>query len=168
MKEIRSSVNERELLRRSVRILGFGGVVPFWAVLFLQFAEPALGEDTVRMGERWVLLYALTICSFMGGGRWVFRLFDPDTHPRSIFGGFLSAVMPPLLAWVIAAWPDLLLGRELTPLVRLVLIGLLLVFQLVQDLTHRSVPPWYKEIRIMLTTGATTPIFVGAFLAPLF
>lgn len=169
MKEIRSSIDTEALRRRSTQWLGIGGLIPFWSILFVQFVEPTLGEEWVRQVETWIVIYGVSIVSFMGGGRWVFRLNDPDTHPSSLFGGFLAAVIPPLLAWVIAAWPDFIIDREFTPLVRLLLIAMLLLFQLGQDWNHRkAMPAWYAELRIILTVGATTPIIIGAIIAPMF
>lgn len=166
MIEIRSTVDAEQLRQRSARWLGLGGLVPFWTLPLLRFFEEAMGTQWLVAAEQWVLIYGVTIVSFMGGGRWVFRLFDPATHPAALFGGFLGAVMPPLVAWVVASLPDVVLGSPLGPLARLAIIALLLLYQLFQDVAHRAVMPgWYVELRIVLTVGATTPIVLAIILA---
>lgn len=171
MKEIRSQVDRGELKTRSARWLGFGGLIPFWSLPFIQFAEPAMGEDWVLAFERWIVLYGAIIVSFMGGGRWAFRVFDVDDRPSAVFGGFLGAVTPALIAWVIAGLPEIIGGYAFAMLPRLFLIALLLLVQLAQDWVHYrrgGVPPWYFDLRLMLVTGATTPILAAILLAPLF
>lgn len=168
MKEIHSSVDSDALRNRSAQWLGFAGLIPFWMLPIVQFGEAGLGEEWKRAAETAVLLYGVTIVSFMGGGRWVFRIFDVDDRPLALFGGFLAAVMPPLIAWVTAAAPEIMWGREFGPLARLLIIAFLLLFQLGQDWAHRrNIPGWYMDLRIMLTVGATTPIFLGLILAPM-
>ncbi|GGY45145.1 DUF3429 domain-containing protein [Parvularcula lutaonensis] len=168
VKEVHSSVDTGALRSRSAQWLGFAGLIPFWMLPIIQFGEAGLGTEWKHAAETAILLYGVTIVSFMGGGRWVFRIFDVDDSPTSLFGGFLAAVMPPLVAWAVAAAPDILWGREFGPLPRCLIVAFLLLYQLGQDWAHRRViPAWYMELRIMLTIGATAPIFFALVLAPM-
>ncbi|MCQ8185848.1 DUF3429 domain-containing protein [Parvularcula maris] len=169
MRSIHSDVDSGALASRGAQILGFGGVIPFWLALAVQFFEPAIGEEEARVAERIVVLYALSIVSFMGGGRWVLRLQSPDAKVGSQFGGLLMAVVPPLLAWLIAFLPETVNGNEFSPLMRLFLMALLLWFQYVQDDSHGAEPiSGYLRLRLMLTIGATLPLFAAVAVAPFF
>jgi hypothetical protein len=170
MLSVGNTVDAEELRRRSAFLLGQAGMLPFWAALVAQFFVVEIGEDGVRVVEQIVLLYGLSIVSFLGGGRWVMRLVDPDTKPGSMFGGFLGAVVPPLLAWVVTFLPATLEGYAFTPMHQLLVIAFILWFQMIQDWSHRHAKPapWYLKLRLRLTIGATTPIFLAALFTWLF
>ena len=153
---------ERERVA-AVRLLGFGGLVPFWALVLFQFIDGGMDDHAAWDAEMAVVIYGAVISSFMGGGRWVFRLLDMNEPRTSVFGGFFFAVLPPLLAWVVAAAPDMVNGEAFSPLTRGFVLGLILLFQLVQEFGHRHMlPVWYLDLRIQLTAGAVG----GLWLAP--
>jgi hypothetical protein len=169
MRSIHSEVDSDSLAQRGAKTLGFAGVIPFWAALLVQFAEPTIGEELAQSVEYVVVLYGLSIVSFMGGGRWVLRLLSPDAKVGSQFGGLIMAVGPALLAWLITFLPETLNDQPFTPLQRLFLIALLLWFQYIQDWSHGSEPiPGYVRLRLMLTVGATLPLFAAVLAAPFF
>jgi hypothetical protein len=161
VKHLNSNIDAPMLARRSAYQLGLGGLVPFWAILVVVIFRAGFTEEFYRALLLWLATYGAVIVSFMGGSRWVLSIFSPDTRDASMFGGFLGAVMPPLVAWAAMAPGGVLWTEAPHPLTRLGIIALLLVFQLVQDWTHAErggVPPWYLDLRKLLTLGATTPI----------
>lgn len=169
MKTVESRVDGDALRRRAAYQLGFAGVLPFASLILAQFLEPSLGEDWTREVERWIVIYGVSIVGFMGGGRWVYRLQQPDARPGIPFGGLLQSVTPPLIAWLAAAAPDDFGEGQLTPMVRLVIIALLLMLQLAQEWDRRAgMEDWYFELRVMLAGGAAGSIIIAAGLAPFF
>ena len=152
----------------AVRFLGFGGLIPFWALVFFQFFDGGMTEQAAWDAEMAVVIYGAVISSFMGGGRWVFRLLDLNEPRTSVFGGFFFAVFPPLLAWVVAAAPDMMNGEPFTPLTRGFVLSLILLFQLVQEFGHRHMlPGWYLDLRIQLTAGAVGALWMAPIIAGL-
>ncbi|MEM1380445.1 MAG: DUF3429 domain-containing protein [Pseudomonadota bacterium] len=163
MEKITSTVDSEKLKVSSAYALGLGGLIPFWTIPFIGQIAVWWDEETALAYGEWIVLYAAIIASFMSGGRWAFRVLQPDTRPASVFGGFLGAVGPALVAWVIAAAPAEVLGTPFGLQARFFCLAVILLVQLFQDGSQvgpGGVPPWYFRLRTMLAVGATTPILL--------
>lgn len=167
MLKVTSEVDGDALKTSSAIALGFAGLIPFWTVPFFPLAAGWFGEDVALAVSQWIVIYAAVIASFMSGGRWAFRIMQPDTRPAAVFGGFLGAVVPALVVWVIASLPDPLFGMTFGPMAKLFWIAVILILQLFQDdeqALEGGIPGWYMRLRTMLVIGASTPILLPIIL----
>lgn len=141
--------------RRSVRLesadlLGYGGLIPFFAsALALWFAPGGFRPQALFV----LLIYAATVLSFLGGARWGIEAGRPGAPRAGVLAG---SVLPSLAAWaIVVAFP------ALGPAWRLV--GFIVAFgvQGLWDLASASVPPWYRGLRLGLTVGAELALIVA-------
>lgn len=164
MIKVRSDVDADKLQQASAYALGLGGVLPFWTIPFMGAYTAWWGEEVAASIGQWGLFYAAVIVSFMSGGRWAFRVLEVDQRSASVFGGFLGAVTPALIAWVLIGLPPTLGEIEIGTGLRFFLMGTLLIIQLVQDDDQarigKAIPPWYMRLRSILVMGAATPLIL--------
>ncbi|MEM9837976.1 MAG: DUF3429 domain-containing protein [Pseudomonadota bacterium] len=164
MIKVRSDVDTDRLQQASAYALGLGGVLPFWTIPFVGAYAAWWGEDIAATIAQWGLFYAAIIVSFMSGGRWAFRVLEVDMRPTSVFGGFLGAVAPALIAWVLIGLPPTLGDTEIGNGLRFFLMGALLIIQLTQDDDQArigpAIPQWYMRLRGLLVLGAATPLML--------
>lgn len=164
MIKLRSDVDADQLQRASAYALGLGGVLPFWTTPFIGAYANWWGEAVAASIAQWGLFYAAIIVSFMSGGRWAFRVLEVDLRPTSVFGGFLGAVTPALIAWVLIGLPPVIGDTEIGTGLRYFLMGMLLIVQLTQDDDQarigKVIPAWYMQLRNLLVLGAATPLML--------
>lgn len=167
MRKIKSEVDGARLSQQSGQRLGYAGLLPFWAMPVLVLAQDSLEPTLFEALLNWLVLYGVVIVSFMGGSRWALCVADPDARGQSVFGGFLGAVTPPLIAWAVVAPEPLLPGWNPHPVTQGLILALLLGVIYVQDWSHHrrgGVAQWYMELRTRLTLGAATALVLAAFL----
>lgn len=165
MLKITSEVDKEALAQRSGRSLGYAGLLPFWALPILVLAQNSFEPTVYQALLKWLILYGVVIVSFMGGSRWALSVISPDARPQSVFGGFLGAVMPALLAWFIILPEPILPSWNPQPVTQGMLLALLLGVIFLQDWSHSKrggVPLWYMDLRTHLTIGASTPLILAA------
>ena len=127
-------------------ILGWAGVLPFWALalaLTLGLEVPGIANVPAAL-----VAYAAIILSFMAGVHWGLAMRAPDAPdgPAATRLMMLS-VVPAIIAWfaVLAAAQTALL-----------ILALLFTALLPVDLwaiSHRLAPPWYRPLRLQLTAA---------------
>jgi hypothetical protein len=135
-------------------VLGLSGVVPFWAL--------ALGRATgwphgIPPGEIAGMLatYAATILSFLGGIRWGVAVAAPNQ--RRVATDYVFGVTPQLFGWGALILPDPWRFGALA-------IGVLALGPIDRNLVARGlVPDWFGRLRMILSLGAGTALFVAAF-----
>ena len=133
--------------------LGFGGLVPFWA---LALARVTGLPQAVPPADIEVALatYAATILSFLGGIRWGTALREGDR--QRVTGDYIFGVLPQLLGWAALALPD--------PW-RPVVLGLMILVlgPIDRNLVARGMAPvWFGRLRLGLSLGAGAALFLAA------
>jgi hypothetical protein len=84
------------------KLLGFGGLVPFYAgAVALWLGEPEAQDAALAV----TMIYAATILSFVGAVHWGRLLADAQGE-----AGLGWSVVPALLGWLAAAWLEPLPG----------------------------------------------------------
>lgn len=143
-------------------VLGFGGLIPFFAGAFAL----ALGGPAAQFALTALPIYAAVILSFLAGGRWTTEIVLRADAPRS--GVLILAILLSLSSWLavlLQAWnrPDMPANLELAGW------GVLIAGFVIQYLWDRgavrggTLPRWYLPLRLVLTLGAV--ISLGAALA---
>lgn len=142
-------------LPRTVALLGYGGLLPFGALVLL------LWLDRSRSASLWwpaLLAYGAVILSFVGALHWGFAIAlpGPGAAQRQRLYGW--SVVPALVAW-----PALLWGAPGAS----VLLVAGLVAHWVQDRqlvarTGAALPAWYLPLRTRLTLVASACLLAGA------
>jgi hypothetical protein len=151
-----------------IKVLGFGGVVPFWAC-----SAPIaswLEENNVISISNWFggtvsasqvqLAYGATIISFLGGVHWGIAMTNltPVNHLRQ---RYVWSVMPSLLVWPTLSFPDV----EHAAGVQAALLGL--VYMVDRGWYRRGgFPPWYMQLRLPLTVLAAAGCLLTAASKP--
>jgi hypothetical protein len=110
---------------RGAQILGYAGLIPFVALAAL---SAVASQTESAQAETWLVFYAVTIVSFLGGTRW--GLASAGMGPGPTVASLALSVLPPLWAWAavifgppadtwmlaiaLAIWlgADVLLGRQ--------------------------------------------------------
>jgi hypothetical protein len=140
-------------LRRTARLLGYGGLIPFLVL------APASVLDA-HHGLAWsdaLFAYGAVILSFVCALHWGFAMALPGLDDRQRVRTMLWSVVPSLMAW-----PALML----VPMEAAVLLVLGFVLHYVQDrrlARHATLPDWYLPMRLQLTTVACVSLAAGAF-----
>ena len=143
---------------RAMAVLGALGLIPFVAppLLFLVGALPA--------GTAWIAqaAYAGAILAFLGG----VRAAQAALGARADIATLVIAMAPPIVGFAVAA---LVAGAGSSALVAAGLLGLAvaLAAQGAWDMTARTLPDWYRKLRLPLTVVACGSLLVGALLASL-
>lgn len=134
-----------------VKVLGFGGALPFWAcsptvaasLPFLNALDPAIisHAGVLQIG------YGATIISFLGGVHW--GLAMTSLTPLKMTGQrYMWSVLPCLMAWPTVAMP---LPQAAS--IQAALLGVL--YMVDRGWAGRGgLPPWYMSLRLPLTVLA--------------
>ena len=137
------------------RRLGAGGVIPFVALPFLAWVDPA--NRPLYLSAQ--AAYGAVILSFVGALHWALAMTADTAAPALRRGLYLWSVVPALLGWVALLLP---LAGSLS----LLLAGLGL--QWLRDsrvVARLALPPWYLTLRTTLTLGAGSGLAAGLWLA---
>ncbi len=146
------------VLRRTVWLLGFSGLVPFigLAIAFLVMepgARPMLAQA--------MMLYAVCIISFLGGIHWGIALVFHELPVVYVVTSLVWSVLPALMAWPLSLMP---LSQALP------WAAVALMFILAVDLRlnkHYPIPLWFSSLRSILSVVACVCLlFAWALLAP--
>lgn len=138
-------------LPRMVAWLGYGGLIPFIALLPASLLDP-------HHGPVWsdaLYGYGAIILSFVGALHWGLAMSLPDLGERQRSAWFAWSVVPALIAW-----PAFLFSPALA--------GPLLVFGFIahylQDrrlARQATLPGWYLPLRLRLTSVAVICLLAG-------
>jgi len=136
---------------RTVRQLGYGGLLPFIALTALSFySDNSVLQDFAREG---LALYAVAILSFVGAVSWGIALADQSLQPDQQRRLFVYSVLPSLVAWLIWFFPE---GA-----MRWVAFAALTVVLYLIDLKHGQQLGWPKEwLTLRLHLSATVGLLL--------
>ena len=126
-------------------LLGFAGLIPFFAGAAALWAGPERVGPAAFSIPSLMLVYAATIASFLGGVRWgveAVRVGGPSARNLAL------SVTPQLAAWALAAAPGLPFAMRFDGL------AALLIVQGLADMTAKNLPTWYRALRGPVTVGA--------------
>jgi hypothetical protein len=138
-------------LPRAALALGVGGLVPFIGLAGLSAVASPM---EAAQAESWLVLYAVTIVSFLGGTRW--GLASAGMGPGPTFPSLALSVLPPL--W---AWATVLIGPP-TDLWMLV-VGLIAWFGADVLLSRQGgAPVWWLKLRLPLTIVGALSLVIAA------
>lgn len=135
----------------TLRLLGYGGWLPFAGALALSWFTPAQA-----LAHQALLAYAVAIVSFVGALSWGWALALPDLNTRQRQGLLLWSVVPSLLAWLAACLP--------APWVWWALV-LTYALAWLMDWRHQTLLHWpaaWMALRSALTAGATLALMAAA------
>lgn len=131
--------------------LGLSGLLPFWGLALAQASGLGFGWPAGTMANA-LALYGATILSFLGGIRWGVAMGDAGGRPRA----YALSVLPQLAGWATLALPD---PWRLAGLAVLILI----LGPLDRRLVRRGLaPPWFGDLRVVLSIGAGAALFLAA------
>ncbi len=135
-------------------VLGLSGLIPFWA-LAVGLSQAGLRPWDVAALDSALVTYAAVILSFLGGIRWGLAVGHSE-RPDAAFH-YIVSVVPSLAAWALLILPE--------PL-RLACLGALAL--LLGPIDQRLVPagfapPWYGQLRLILSCGAGLALLYAAF-----
>ncbi len=131
----------------AVRILGFGGLVPFFAT---SIAAIATGPSLRHFFLQALLSYGAIILSFLGGIRWGLASARHDV--RGLLMPLFISVLPAILAW---------LSLLLPVFAGLMVLSISLSAMLWADLKLATAPAWYPVLRLYLSIGAIVALLLG-------
>lgn len=137
--------------------LGGLGLIPFLAppVLRIDLFEPALASSTLQ------IVYAAAILSFLGGVRAAQAVFSDDCRSDTL----VLAMAPPLVGWALAAVGVMGQSEPRLAANALLAMAAALAVQGVWDVTSKSLPDWYRQLRLPLTAMACVGLVIGAAVA---
>ncbi|MFN4262336.1 MAG: DUF3429 domain-containing protein [Thioalkalivibrionaceae bacterium] len=143
------------------RRLGYAGLIPFWflALVIAWFEITTAVNTSPNVSDAavtGVVVYGAVIVSFMAAIHWGLALVHEHWRPARLPGP-LFAVIPALLAWVLAAWAPASIAAAGMAL-------LLGAIWIVERQTN-AVSLWgrgYARLRSHLTIGATSALLLVA------
>ncbi len=146
------------VLRRTVWLLGFSGLVPF---VGLTIAFLAMEPSARPMLAQAMMLYAVCIISFLGGIHWGIALVFHELPVVYVASSLVWSVLPALMAWPLSLMPLSL---------ALPWAAVALLFILAVDLRlnkHYPIPHWFNTLRSILSVVACVCLLLTwAVLAP--
>ena len=133
--------------------LGLLGLIPFWA-LAVGLAQTGLRPWDMAALDSALVTYAAVILSFLGGIRWGLAVARSERQDAALH--YIISVVPSLAAWMLLVLPE--------PLRLSCLGGLAL---LLAPIDRRLVPagyapPWFGQLRLILSCGAGFALLYGA------
>ncbi|PIB90819.1 DUF3429 domain-containing protein [Caulobacter sp. FWC2] len=137
--------------------LGVLGLIPF-------VAAPLRLMDGFGPGLAWTSLqaiYAAVILAFLGGVRAAHAAFAVESDTRVI----VAAMAPPLVGFGLGAAATFNPARTDITAGALLGLALALAVQGAWDVNARTLPDWYRRLRIPLTVVACLALASGALLA---
>jgi len=138
----------------AVRVLGYGGLIPFIGLAVLANIEPSHG--ILYRGA--LLLYGAVILSFVGAIYWGVAMLTPDLNHQDRRSAYAWSVVPALIGWV---------TYILSPVVAALVLVLGFQLQYWRDVIFASKiewPAWYLPLRIRLTLIASICLLLGIVL----
>lgn len=141
-------------LPRTVAWLGYGGLLPFIALLPASLLDP-------HHGVVWsdaLYAYGAIILSFVGALHWGMAMSLPDLSERQRSLCFVWSVVPALVAW-----PAFLFS----PILAAPLLVFGFVAHYLQDrrlARQAALPAWYLPLRLRLTSVAVICLLAGLLL----
>lgn len=154
--EPRSDSAARAAAAKPMAVLGALGLIPFVAppLMFLTGLLPA--------GTAWIAqaAYGGAILAFLGG----VRAAQAALGARADIATLVIAMAPPIVGFAVAAF---VASAGSPALVSAGLLGLALALaaQGAWDIMARTLPDWYRKLRLPLTVVACGALLVGALLA---
>lgn len=144
-------------LPKYVRLLGYGGLLPF---IFLALLIP-FSLDHRALFAMALVNYGAVILSFVGALHWGFAMTMQDLSAEQGRGRFIWSVVPALVAWIATLlpmpWGCLLL-----------VIGLVVHLRQDRQLLRVSrLPAWYLPMRLRLTFVASACLLFAAMVEAL-
>ncbi len=126
-----------------VKILGYGGLIPFIGLALINFFK-VIPTDIAQSG---LLYYAAIILSFIAALHWGFAMFLQSLSESQRNIRYIWSVIPPL-----AVWFSILLDPASFALI-LITGYLANLWQdiLLKKIVANEIPPWYLPLRIQLT-----------------
>jgi len=136
---------------RTVRQLGYGGLLPFIALTVLSFySDNSVLQSFAHEG---LALYTVAILSFAGAVSWGIALADQALQPDQKRRLFVHSVLPSLVAWLIWFFPE---GA-----MRWVAFAALTFALYLVDLKHGQQLRWPKEwLTLRLHLSATVGLLL--------
>lgn len=126
--------------RRTAFVLTASGAIPF---IGLVIAMAVLDAPTNSTTGLWLQTYTAVILSFLGGIRWGMAVANPAAGQTPL----VLSVLPALAGWAILPF-----ALILTPGAEWYLgYALLFALQLIWDWNARSMPAWFREVRLMIS-----------------
>lgn len=140
-----------------LRLLGYGGLIPFFG---LTLGGWALEDNGIRIACLSLLqAYGLAIVSFIGALSWGFALIAPDLAPEFRRRLLVWSVVPSLLAWLSVALP---LAASFLVLATTAAVALIVDWRMAPRL---GLPDAWLRLRIHLSLGAVTALTLGSYAA---
>lgn len=140
-------------LPRTVAWLGYGGLIPFLALLPASLFDPHHG---VVWSEA-LYGYGAIILSFVGALHWGLAMTLPDLSERQRSALFAWSVVPALLAW-----PAFLFSPAFAA--PLLVFGFIAHYLQDRRLARlAALPDWYLPLRLRLSSVAVICLLAGAF-----
>lgn len=126
-----------------VKILGYGGLIPFIGLALINFFK-VIPTDIAQSG---LLYYAAIILSFIAALHWGFAMFLQSLSESQRNIRYIWSVIPPL-----AVWFSILLDPASFALI-LITGYLANLWQdiLLKKIVANEIPQWYLPLRIQLT-----------------
>ena len=143
--------------QKVMTVLGLLGLIPF-------FAPPLRLTDGLGLGLAWPVLqalYAAVILAFLGGGRAAQASFSTEGDTRVI----IWAMAPPLVGFGLGAVAASSAAKPAVTAGALLGLALALAAQGAWDISAKSLPLWYRRLRLPLTVLACLALVTGALLA---
>lgn len=141
-----------EKIPDAARLLGYAGIVPFFALALAAYFVPAAYELRVFMALK---VYAALIITFVGALHWGIAMFQPQLSDSQAWQLYGWGVVPALMAWVLVFQSA-----------SYALAGFVTLF-IVQWLMDRAaartstVPPWFQPLRARLTLLVVVALLVA-------
>ena len=148
--------NPSTSFRRTAFTLSAAGAIPF---IGLVVAMASLEAPTNSTAGLWLQTYSAVILSFLGGIRWGMAVATPAASPAPL----VFSVLPALAGWAILPFAIILMPGENWYLGYAGLFAL----QLIWDWNSRSVPQWFREIRLLISLVVIASL-AGAWLVQRF
>ena len=145
--------NNSEIYSQLPKLIGFGGLIPFVGCAALMYAGNT-GASIIALFASAV--YGAVILSFVGAVHWGLTMRG-DRSPY----WYVWSITPAIMGWSAIVLLD----------VKISLMALAVAFTLAWSVDRQAslnglIPPWYMQLRHILTTGATVSLLATAFAPP--
>lgn len=135
--------------------LGYAGLIPFAIGAGVVWAQPAqLSGAAIADITLWVLFYGAVILSFMGGAQWGSAL------RTGRFDRLMISVVPALVGWLAVVPSGIIPGFSPDMPVRFLILFCSFVGLMVSELIAREWDGWYAGLRIKLSIGTISMLFL--------
>jgi len=131
---------------KAVQTLGFSGLIPF---VLPPLATLMNGEFLPNLAFA-QLAYGCTILAFLGGVKWGYTL-PPESRDKPTYNNLCISITWPLVAWGAMCLPEVL-GT-------FTLMGGIAA-AVYHDTLMSSYPPWFKALRVCLSSVSLASLFL--------